>query len=182
MSINRVVLIGRLTRDPELKTTSTGRSVTDFSIAVQKRSKPQDGAPDADFFRVSCWEKTAEIVANYCTKGKIVAVEGRLQSRKYTDQQGNNREVVEIVADNVQLLGGPRDDAPSGSAPATVRFMLMEVIWAPLSVKETARDRRKECATSRVPSIHGPRTLLPGCWLFIIKLVKPFAPCQGIQP
>lgn len=109
--INRVVLVGRLTRDPELRTTTTGKSVCDFSIAVQKRIKPQDGSPDADFFRVNCWDRTAEYVANYLTKGRLVAVDGRLQSRRYTAQDGSNREVVEIVADNVQGLDRPRDDA-----------------------------------------------------------------------
>ena len=85
--INRVVLVGRLTRDPELRSTSTGKQVCDFSIAVQKKFKPQDGSPDADFFRVSAWEKTAEFVANYLTKGRLVAVDGRLQSRKFTAQE-----------------------------------------------------------------------------------------------
>jgi single-strand DNA-binding protein len=134
--INRVVLVGRLTRDPELRTTTTGKSVCDFSIAVSKKIKPQDGSPDADFFRVSCWEKTAEYVSNYLTKGRLVAVDGRLTSRKYTASDGTNREVVEVVAESVQGLDRPRDDAggdhsggtaarsagasPAGTAVATV--------------------------------------------------------------
>lgn len=126
--INSVVLIGRLTRDPELRTTTSGKSVCDFSIAVSKRVKPSDGSPDADFFRVNCWDKTAEYVSNYLHKGRLVAVEGRLQSRKYVASDGTNREVVEIVANNVQSLERPRDDAgapagegysPGGSRPAT---------------------------------------------------------------
>jgi single-strand DNA-binding protein len=112
--INSVVLIGRLTRDPELRTTTTGKSVCDFSIAVNKRSKPTDGSSDADFFRVNCWEKTAEYVSNYLHKGRLVAVEGRLQSRKYQAQDGSNREVVEIVANHVQALERPKDDAGAG--------------------------------------------------------------------
>lgn len=115
--INRVVLVGRLTRDPELRTTNSGKNVCDFSIAVGKRIKPQDGSPDADFFRVSCWEKTAEYVANYLTKGRLVAVDGRLQSRKYTDKDGNNRESIEVVAENVQGLDRPKDDAGGSPAP-----------------------------------------------------------------
>ena len=115
--INRVVLVGRLTRDPELRTTTTGKSVCDFSIAVQKRMKPQDGSPDADFFRVNAWEKTAEYVSNYLTKGRLVAVDGRLQSRKYTASDGTNREVVEIVADSVQGLDRPKDDVAAVAAP-----------------------------------------------------------------
>ena len=113
--VNRVVLIGRLTRDPELRTTTSGKNVCDFSIAVNKRFKPQDGSPDADFFRVNCWDKTAEYVSNYLAKGRLVAVEGRLQRRKYQAQDGTNREVVEIVADNVQGLDRPRDDAGGGA-------------------------------------------------------------------
>jgi single-strand DNA-binding protein len=121
--VNRVVLVGRLTRDPELRTTTTGKSVCDFSIAVQKKIKPQDGSPDADFFRVSAWGTTAEFVSNYLTKGRLVAVDGRLQSRKYTANDGTNREVVEVVAENVQGLDRPRDDAPAasgGGMPPTV--------------------------------------------------------------
>jgi len=115
--INRVVLVGRLTRDPELRTTAGGKSVVSFSIAVQKRIKPSDGSPDADFFNISAWDKSAEYVANYLTKGRLVAVDGRLQSRKYTASDGTNREVVEVVADNVQGLDRPRDDQPGGGAP-----------------------------------------------------------------
>ena len=115
MSINRVVLVGRLTRDPELRTTQTGKSVCDFSIAVTKRVKPQDGSPDADFFRVTAWGQTADYVSTYLTKGRLVGLDGRLQSRKYQASDGQNREVVEIVADNVQGLDRPRDDAPGGA-------------------------------------------------------------------
>ena len=82
--VNRVVLIGRLTRDPEMRTTQTGKSVCSFAIAVNKRSKPTDGSPDADFFNISAWERTAEYVSNYLTKGRLVAVEGRIATRKYT--------------------------------------------------------------------------------------------------
>jgi single-strand DNA-binding protein len=112
--INRVVLIGRLTRDPELRTTTTGKSVCDFSIAVQKRVKPADGSPDADFFRVQCWDKTADYVTTYLTKGRLVGVDGRLTARKFTASDGTNREVVEIVAESVQGLDRPRDDAGGG--------------------------------------------------------------------
>ena len=118
--INRVVLVGRLTRDPELRTTTTGKSVCDFSIAVTKRVKPQDGSPDADFFRVNAWGQTAEYVSNYLTKGRLVGVDGRLQSRKYTANDGTNREVIEVVADNVQGLDRPRDDAGAGEGQAAV--------------------------------------------------------------
>ena len=115
--LNRVILIGRLTRDPELRTTNTGRSVVSFSIAVQKRIKPQDpNQPDADFFRVTAWGQTAEYVSNYLTKGRLVAVDGRLETRKFVDNSGANREVVEVVADNVNGLDRPRDDSAGGGS------------------------------------------------------------------
>jgi single-strand DNA-binding protein len=112
--INRVILVGRLTRDPEARVTTGGKNVVDFSIAVNKRVK--SGESDADFFRIVAWEKTAEYVSNYLGKGRLVAVDGRLQSRKYTASDGSNREVVEVVADTVQSLDRPRDDA-GGAAP-----------------------------------------------------------------
>lgn len=114
MSINRVILIGRLTRDPERRTTTTGKVVASFAIAVDKRIKPTDGSPTADFFNISCWNQTAEYVSNYMTKGRLVAVDGRLQSRKFQAQDGSNREVYEIVADDVRGLDRPRDDAGGG--------------------------------------------------------------------
>lgn len=116
MSVNSVVLIGRLTADPEIRTTQTGKQVANFSLAVSRRFKGQDGQ-DADFFSVSTWGNSADYVANYLGKGRLVAVEGRLQSRKYTTQDGSNREVVEVVAENVQGLDRPRDEAPTYSAP-----------------------------------------------------------------
>jgi single-strand DNA-binding protein len=107
---NRVVVVGRLTRDPELRTTSTGKDVVEFSIAVNKRIKPADGA-DADFFRVKAWGQTASYVGEYIGRGRLVSVDGRLESRKYTDKDGNAREIVEIVAENVNALDRPKEDA-----------------------------------------------------------------------
>ncbi|MFN3685019.1 MAG: single-stranded DNA-binding protein [Fimbriimonadaceae bacterium] len=106
--VNRVVLVGRLTRDPEQKTTPSGTSVCDFSIAVDRRVK-QEGGQEADFFRVTAWGKTAEFVGRYLAKGRLVAVDGRLQQRKYTAQDGTTREVVEVIAENVQGLDRPSD-------------------------------------------------------------------------
>jgi len=110
MSLNRITLVGRLTRDPELRTTSTGKDVVEFSIAVNKRIKPADG-PDADFFRVKAWGQTASYVGEYIGRGRLVSVDGRLESRKYTDKEGNAREIVEIVAENVNALDRPKEDA-----------------------------------------------------------------------
>lgn len=105
MSINRVVLVGRLTRDPELRNTTTGKQVVNFGIAVDN---PYD-RDNSNFFNVSAWGKTADFVAKYLTKGRLIAVDGRLQQRKYTTQDGQERNVVEVVADTVQSLERPRD-------------------------------------------------------------------------
>ncbi|MCX7800524.1 MAG: single-stranded DNA-binding protein [Fimbriimonadales bacterium] len=116
--VNRVVLVGRLTRDPEVRSTTTGKTVCDFSIAVDRRVASQDGQ-DADFFRVTAWGQTAEFVSRYLSKGRLVAVDGRLQWRKYTDSQGITREAVEVVAESVQGLDRPREhgsDSESGAA------------------------------------------------------------------
>lgn len=110
--MNSVNLVGRLTRDPENTITTSGKSVVNFSIAVNKRVKPSDGSPDADFFRVVAWGQTADYVGNYLGKGRLVSVSGRLQSRKYTANDGTNREIVEVVAESVQGLDRPTGDAP----------------------------------------------------------------------
>jgi single-strand DNA-binding protein len=140
MSVNRVVLIGRLTRDPELRTTNSGKNVVDFSIAVQKRMKPADGSPDADFFRVKAWGQTADYVNSYLQKGRLVAVDGRLETRKWTDQNGTNRESVEVVADNVNGLDRPRDDA-GGSYAAVQVPRLLDQSQRHQAKKNTIRSR-----------------------------------------
>ncbi|MEQ1761597.1 MAG: single-stranded DNA-binding protein [Pyrinomonadaceae bacterium] len=117
MSLNRVCLIGRMGKDPELRTTTTGKSVVEFSLAVAKKFKPTDGGPDADWFRVKAWGQTAEFVSNYLSKGRLVSVDGRLETRKYTAADGTNREIIEVVADNVSGLDRPKDDDGSGAAP-----------------------------------------------------------------
>lgn len=118
--VNSVVLIGRLTRDPELRTTTTGKNVCSFSIAVNKKFKPTDGSPDADFFNIVAWNKDADYVVNYLTKGRLVAVEGRLQQRSYRASDGSNREVVDIVAESVQGLDRPREESSSHPASRPV--------------------------------------------------------------
>lgn len=117
--VNRVVIVGRLTRDPELRTTSAGKFIVSVSVAVTKKFKPQDGSPDADFFNVTAWDKTAEYINQYLGKGRLIAVDGRLQSRKYTAKDGTERDVVEIVADSVQSLDRPKDDKPSAKPVST---------------------------------------------------------------
>jgi len=103
--MNKVILIGRLTRDPELKTTTSGVSVTTFSIAVERNYVNEEtGQRDADFINCLSWRKQAENIARYCSKGSQIALEGRIQVRSYDDRDGNRRFVTEVVADNVTFL------------------------------------------------------------------------------
>jgi single-strand DNA-binding protein len=101
MFYNRVVLVGRLTRDPELRATPDGMSVARFGLAVKRSLRDDSGT---DFFDVVAFRQLAETVANYTTKGTLVLVEGRLQTRTYTDREGVIRKVVEIIADTVRFL------------------------------------------------------------------------------
>jgi single-strand DNA-binding protein len=106
--MNKVVLIGRLTADPEIRQTQNGTSVASFRLAVDRRVK-QQGQPDADFLPVIVWGKLAEnVVAKYCEKGRQVAVSGRLQTRTWQDTEGRNRYATEIIAEELQLLARPQ--------------------------------------------------------------------------
>lgn len=109
--LNRVVLMGRLTAIPELKTTATGKSVTSFSVAVDRNFVKAGKERKADFFNIVCWNNTAEFVCRYFTKGSLVALEGRLQSRTYKTDDGNNRYITEVVADTVSFTGERRDNS-----------------------------------------------------------------------
>ena len=107
--LNRVILMGRLVADPELKTTASGISVTSFRIAVDRSYVKSGEERKADFFDIVCWRQTAEFVCRYFGKGSLIAVEGQLQSRTYQAKDGTNRYVVEVVADNVSFTGERRD-------------------------------------------------------------------------
>jgi single-strand DNA-binding protein len=109
--LNRVVLIGRLGRDPELRYTPSGIPVTSFSIAVDRRMAPNaQGERETDWIDIVAWRQTAEFAANYLGKGRLVAVEGRLQIRTWTAQDGTKRKSAEVVADSVQALDRPREE------------------------------------------------------------------------
>ncbi|MCG7408372.1 single-stranded DNA-binding protein [Paenibacillus sp. ACRRX] len=124
--LNRVILIGRLTRDPELRYTPAGVAVTQFTIAVDRPFSSQGGEREADFIPVVTWRQLAETCANYLRKGRLTAVEGRIQVRNYENNEGKRVYVTEVIADNVRFLesnrdsGGSRSDDMGGgySAPA----------------------------------------------------------------
>lgn len=103
--MNKVFMMGRLTKDPEVRTTNGGTTVTTFSIAVDRRYTDQDGKKQTDFFNVTAWRKLGEICGNYLDKGRQVLVEGTLQNRSYDDKNGVKRYVTEIVAENVEFVG-----------------------------------------------------------------------------
>lgn len=112
VSYNRVILAGNLTRDPELRFTSSGTPVCDFGLAVNRvRSKSEE----VDFFNVTAWRELGETIANYKKKGDPILVEGRLQYRTWEGQDGSKRSAVDVVADNVQFLGRSGDSESSGA-------------------------------------------------------------------
>lgn len=108
--INNVTLVGRLTKNPELKTTNSGKSVASFTLAVNRKFTDQNGNREADFIPIVVWNKQAENVAQYCFKGSQVGVEGRLQVRNYQAQDGTTRYVTEVIATSVTFLESKNQD------------------------------------------------------------------------
>jgi single-strand DNA-binding protein len=113
--MNKVFLIGRLTRDPELRYTGNNTAVASFALAVQRNFANQQGEREADFFNITVWRKQAENVKNYLTQGSQVAIEGRLQTRSYDDANGQKRYVTEVVADNVEFIGSRNSSGNSNN-------------------------------------------------------------------
>ena len=124
--LNKIFIMGRLTRDPELRRTQSGTAVTSFTLAVDRDFKSQSGEKETDFIDVVAWRSTAEFAAKYFTKGRMAIVEGRLQIRPWTDKEGNSRRSAEVVADNIYFGDSKRDStgdmggysAPAYTAPA----------------------------------------------------------------
>ena len=111
--MNHIVIMGRLTRDPERRETGTGTPVTSFTLAVDRRFKSKDsGERKADFINVVAWDKLADFVSKYFIKGKMAAVSGRLEVREWTDKENNKRWSTEVIADNVYFTGDTRGDGP----------------------------------------------------------------------
>jgi single-strand DNA-binding protein len=122
--MNSIVLVGRLTRDPELRYVASGDPVVNFAIAVERAYRNADGEREVDFIDIVAWRKLAEDTAKYTGKGHLVAVRGRLQVRSYDTQDGQRRKVAEVLADTVRFLGAPRNwngtgvHAPESAAAA----------------------------------------------------------------
>ena len=117
--LNRIIVMGRMTRDPELRRTNSGTAVASFTVAVDRDFKSLSGDKETDFIDVVAWRNTAEFVSKYFSKGRMAVVEGRLQLRDWTDKEGNKRRTAEIVADSVYFGDSKRDggDAPTQSEP-----------------------------------------------------------------
>ena len=124
--LNVVAIMGRLVADPQLRQTTTGKNVASFRIACDRGRRDANGQNQADFFDVVAWERLAEFVCRYFQKGSLIAVDGRLQNRQYQDKNGNNRQAVEIVAQNISFTGSKSQNqgmcAPAMSAPAPAEY------------------------------------------------------------
>jgi len=118
--MNRVVLIGRMVADPEMKYTTSGVAVCSFRIAVDRRYKSPSGEKEADFIDIVAWRQSAEFAAQYLTKGRLVAVQGKMQTRSWVQQDGQKRYKTEVVADQLQGLDRPGQagQAPGGQSSA----------------------------------------------------------------
>lgn len=119
--LNRVILIGRLTRDPELRYTPAGVAVTQFTLAVDRPFTSQGGEREADFIPVVTWRQLAETCANYLRKGRLAAVEGRIQVRNYENNEGKRVYVTEVIADNVRFLESANRDNNGGGGGQPMR-------------------------------------------------------------
>lgn len=117
--LNKIFIMGRLTRDPELRTTNSGTSVASFSLAVDRNYKGADGEKETDFIDCVAWRSIAEFAAKYFTKGRMPVVEGRLQIRPWTDKEGNNRRSAEVIVDNMYFGDSKRDGDTGGARPAS---------------------------------------------------------------
>ena len=109
--LNKIIIMGRLTRDPELRRTGSGTAVTSFSLACDRDFKSQSGDKETDFIEVVAWKNTAEFVSKYFSKGRMAVVEGRLQIRDWTDKDGGKRRSAEVVADNVYFADSKRSES-----------------------------------------------------------------------
>ena len=109
--LNKIIIMGRLTRDPELRRTGSGTAVTSFSLACDRDFKSQSGEKETDFIEIVAWKNTAEFVSKYFSKGRMAVVEGRLQIRDWTDKAGNKRTTAEVVADNVYFADSKRSES-----------------------------------------------------------------------
>ena len=138
LNLNKVILCGRLTADPELKQTQNGISVTSFSIAVSRRfsSKNAENAQQADFINIVAWRNTAEFITKYFQKGKSILIVGSLQTRNWTDQNGQKRYITEVVAEEAQFVEKKGEGAAAGATPAPYGASPKDVAFEEMSTDD----------------------------------------------
>lgn len=140
--LNHIVLMGRLTRDPELRRTGTGIAVASFTLAVDRDYAPKDGGQrETDFIDIVAWRSTAEFVSKYFSKGRMAVVSGRLQIRPWEDKDGNKRRSAEVVADNVYFGDSKRDTESSGRLQRRQQLQCRQQLW----FRKQLRFRRLFC-------------------------------------
>ena len=139
MSFNKVILVGRLTHDPQIKQTPSGKKVTSFSIAVDSKRRDNTGMYISDFFTIVAWEKMAEHIVKYFGKGKEILIEGELQSRSY-DKNGEKRYVIEVGAKEVRFVGTKTQMPPTETGP-----------YNPTMTADAARDELEEITDEDLP-------------------------------
>lgn len=118
--LNRIILIGRLTRDPDLRYTTNGIAVCNFTLAVDRKFKNAQGEKETDFFDIQAWRKLGELCANYLTKGKLAAVDGEVHIRTYDGQDGQKRRAIEVQADNVRFLSPKGESGNQNNDPGSI--------------------------------------------------------------
>lgn len=164
-SLNRVILVGRLTRDPELRHTASGLAIATFTLAVDRRYKNQQGEKQTDFLRCKAWRQRAEFVSSYVTKGRLVAVEGSIETSEVVGQDGQKRYFTDIVCDNITTLDSARSQDDAGGfggaqgAPAGGGYFPDEEIAAPVQQQQqqqyAAPQQPRPSAPAQAPANQG---------------------------
>ena len=134
--INNVTLMGRLVADPELRTTTTGKSVANFTIAVD-RSYSKNGNKETDFINIVAWENTADFVSKYFGKGSMIAIQGSIQTRNYEDKNGNKRTAFEVVAKEVSFCGGKNENSSTGTTTGALASTSTEPDFEEIDVDDS---------------------------------------------
>jgi single-strand DNA-binding protein len=135
LNFNKVILGGRLTADPELKTTTSGTMVTTFSVAVNRRYNP-NGQIECDFHNVVAWKGTAEFICKHFRKGSCITLVGSLQNRSWTDNNNNKRWVTEVIADEAYFVDSKGETAPNADRPATESYNIGDVEMEEISADQ----------------------------------------------
>lgn len=155
--LNTVAIMGRLVADPELRTTQSGVSVTSFRIAVDR---PASKEKQADFIDIVAWRQTAEFVCKYFTKGRMIALQGRIQTRGYEDKNGNKRTAVEVVAENVSFCGDRADSAPAPRKENGMGYWNEGSTYAPKTL-EPVKAAEEGMDQQELEEMYGPDEDLP---------------------